>query len=175
MPITDSFSRLEQLLPQLFETQQQPGEAYLRFLLTPDLPCLIPMEAVQESLRIPVEEITPIPNLPEWMLGLINARNAVFSVVDLAQILGLPTLVSQPRHYHIVVAQAISPDSGEILLGLMVHKIQGLTRLVPKQIQATVGAFPEGFTPYLQGCVAFGEERAMVLSLEAIARHLWQS
>jgi twitching motility protein PilI len=172
MLFTDSFSRLEQLLPQLFQAHQQPGDAYLRFLLTPDLPALIQMESVQESLLVPAESITPIPNLPEWMLGLINSRNVVFSVVDLAQMLGLATLVSNPRQYHVVVVQTLTPDRREILLGLMVNKIQGLTRVVAEEIQSLVGAFPEELTPYLQGCVYSGEERALLLSVEAIARTL---
>lgn len=174
MQLTDSSSRLEKLLPQLFQAKQQPGDAYLRFLLTTDIPILIRMEAVQESLLVPAESITPIPNLPEWMLGLMNSRNAVFSVVDLAQMLGLPTLVGNPRQYHVVVVQTFTSDRREMLLGLMVNKIQGLTRVVSEEIQSPVGTFPEGLTPYLQGCVGFGEECALLLSVEAIARTLWQ-
>lgn len=174
MQVTDSFSRLEQLLPQLFQAKQQPGDAYLRFLLTSDLPTLIEMEVVQESLLVPAEYITPIPNMPEWMLGLMNSRNAVFSVVDFAQMLGLPTGVGNPRQYPVVVVRTSTPDKRELLLGLMVNKIQGLTRVVSEQIQSPLGAFPESLTPYLQGCVYSGEERMLLLSVEAIASTLWQ-
>jgi purine-binding chemotaxis protein CheW len=37
-----------------------------------------------------LDELTPIPGAPEWMLGVCNLRGEVLSVVDLAAVLGLP-------------------------------------------------------------------------------------
>ena len=48
---------------------------------------LVPMAAIRE-----VEEVgglTPVPNTPPWLRGVMNLRGMIVGVVDLAQFLGL--------------------------------------------------------------------------------------
>ena len=57
--------RLQELLPQLFNTQKLEGDYYLRFQLTDEISGLINLKYVQESLTIKGDRITAVPNLPE--------------------------------------------------------------------------------------------------------------
>jgi twitching motility protein PilI len=50
--------------------------SYLRFSLGPQS-ALLPTQQVQEAIAIPASRITPMPNLPPAMLGLINRRSQV--------------------------------------------------------------------------------------------------
>ena len=142
MSTTSTLVKLQELLPQLFQVTQLPGNPYLRCQLTPELNVLLSMDCLQESLLVSGEQITPIPNLPEFVVGLMNSRDRVFCAIDLAQLLGLPSpsLYSQ-RAYHLLVVRVspfLAQRSGseqELLLGLVVNRVQGLTRIASEEMQ----------------------------------------
>ncbi len=139
MSQTSSLSRLQELLPQIFQATELPGESYLRCQLKPNLSALMSMEYVQESLLVPREQITTIPNMSPSVIGVMNSRDHVFFVIDLAQLLGLSS-PSLCRQYHTVVirvSQFVSEHfvyEGELFVGLAFNKIQGLTRVLPDTI-----------------------------------------
>ncbi|MDO4642293.1 MAG: chemotaxis protein CheW [Cardiobacteriaceae bacterium] len=56
------------------------GESYLAFTAG-DKYYLLDMKMVQE-VSTSVQEITPLPFTPHWLLGLVGIRGEVFSVVD---------------------------------------------------------------------------------------------
>jgi len=39
----------------------------------------------------PLERITPLPRTPLWLAGVVNVRGRIYSVLDLARFLNLPT------------------------------------------------------------------------------------
>ncbi|BAQ66761.1 chemotaxis protein CheW [Geminocystis sp. NIES-3709] len=130
MSSTSTISRLQELLPQLFQASEIKGDRYLRFGIN-KLSVLIPMGNIQESLLVSGEKITPIPKMPLSMMGLISSREAVFCVFDLGQLIGLPPLSSYLRQYHVVVLKELSSD---LLIGIAVHQIQGVTRVISEEI-----------------------------------------
>ncbi|MGF1541456.1 MAG: chemotaxis protein CheW, partial [Pleurocapsa sp.] len=89
MIISSAASRIQANLQELFQANLAPGDAYIRFQLTSDMTALISMEQVQESLVIEAEKITPLPCMPESIIGIMNSRDRVFCVFDLAQLLSL--------------------------------------------------------------------------------------
>jgi positive phototaxis protein PixI len=168
MTTNTTITRLQQLLPQLFQPVQVIGDPYLRFQLTTELPMLLSMEKVQEALVIPSHSISPLPNLPTFAIGLMNARDRVFLVIDLAQLLGLPPLPINPQQYQIIVIQssAIETENPESqkYLGLAVQRVRGVTRFQAEQLQSLAGDFPSCLTPYLLG--SFDEASAQILVLD---------
>jgi hypothetical protein len=56
--MTTSLSRLQELLPQLFQTHQLPGDVYLRLQLTAEITALLSVEQVKESILANAEQIT---------------------------------------------------------------------------------------------------------------------
>jgi purine-binding chemotaxis protein CheW len=54
----------------------------------------VPAMSVQELFFLP--KITPLPNLPRWMIGVINLRGNILPVVDLGLLLG-----QEPRPYRV--------------------------------------------------------------------------
>lgn len=179
MSATPLLGRLQQLLPQMFHSEQLPGESYIRFQLTPESEALFSMEWVSESLIVSSKQVTPIPNLPEFFLGLIGKGDRVFCLVDLAHLLKLPSPILSSRYYQTIVIRvnqnfqdlglSDSSINREILLGLAVHRIQGTSRLQPEDLLSTVGEDLSNLTPYLQGCVLEQEKRLLVLDPGAIA------
>ena len=75
--------------------------------------------------------ITPMPNMPECVIGLLNRRNRVVWVIDLAQALSLQALGSSTGQYSVVIIQV-----NQITLGLLVLEVNGVTHFAPNVIQA---------------------------------------
>lgn len=140
MSTNSSVSRLQELLPQLFQASEIKGDLYLNLNLDSELSSLISMDNVQESLFVSSEKITPIPNMPKGVMGLMSSRDAVFLVMDLPQLMGLSPLSMYLRQYNIVVldySKYYSPSesySEKLLIGFAVHKIQRVNRVLPEEI-----------------------------------------
>ena len=162
MVTSSAASRIQANLQELFKANLAPGDAYIRFQLTSDMTALLSMEQVQESLLVEAEKITPLSDMPESVIGIMNSRDRVFCVFDLAQLLALPSRLISLRQYQIIVLQTISKQP--IYMGLAVTSIQGIVRLPIEQIQSSLDAFPSNIAPYLWGAV--NEEETMIPILE---------
>lgn len=175
--MTTSLSRLQELLPQLFQAHQLPGEPYLRFQLTADITALLPMEQVKESLLVNAEQVTPLPNLPDSVMGIMSSRNQVFCVIDLAQMLMLQSVANFAQRYHVVVIR-LSPglfqfaSDCDLLLGIAVERILGISRLTSDKIQLPTIDLPSSLRSYAWGAVVDGDKETLVLDILSIATDL---
>lgn len=111
--------------------------------------------------------LTPMPNMPNAMMGLMNRRSRVIWVVDLAQLLELSTLDFNVQQYTVILIQI-----GSVPLGLAVHQVEGMIRLEADQIQSPVGQVSTALVPYLRGCALQQQEQKqeilLVLDAEAV-------
>ena len=65
------------------EDYQQPGKRYIQFIIDGTI-FAIPLKNTLEIDYVP--DITSLPNLPKWVLGICNLRGDIVSVVDLKKI-----------------------------------------------------------------------------------------
>lgn len=141
------------------------GDRYLKFHLDNGNPAILAMEHVQEVLVVPPRRITPMPNMPECVMGLLNRRNRVVWVIDLAQALSLQPLGSSTGQYSVVIIQV-----NQITLGLLVLEVNGVTHFAPNVIQAPTELVTSPLITYLHGCIYEQEEVLLVLNTEAIVK-----
>ena len=170
--------RLQQLLPDVFNPKTVGGEQFLRVQITPDLTIALALSWVEESLLLPTQLVTPMPNMPSSVLGLMSSKDQVFWAINLAQLLELPVVLEPSQHYEVVVIRALPIDSdGEradviadeaLYLGLVVPKIRSSIRLVQEDIISPVNEVEASLHPYLSGQVVIDDEVILVLSAEAI-------
>ena len=171
---TSSISQLEKLLPQLFETPKLQGETYLRCQLTSQMSGLVSMEFVQESLLVPGENITFIPNMPSLVMGLMTSRDRVFFVIDLPHLLGLASPCPLLQTYQMIVLRISSLMSQptnldqEMLLGLVVPRIHGVMRVMSQEKETDQEDFSSHLIPYIQGQVRDADKLLPILNLAAI-------
>lgn len=138
--------------------------SYLRFSLGSQS-ALLPTRQVQEAVATPAARITPMPNMPPALLGLINRRSRVLWVVDLALLLGLPTAYPNSQQYNLVLMQM-----GAVVLGLRVTQIDGILSLAPQHLQPAPTHVPPSLVPFLQGCVLQDGEIMLCLDGESLLR-----
>ena len=168
-------SRVQANLQDLFKENITPGNAYIKFELTSDMTALFPMEQVQESLVVEADKITPLPSMPDSVIGILSSRDRVFCVVDLAQILTSSSRLISPRQYQIIVLEVsefVSTDSENLYIGLAVNRLQGIVRLTSEQIQTNTNSFPDSIISYLQGCVIKENQLTPIFDLNKIIQSL---
>ena len=151
-------NRLKELLPQLFDTQKPAGNCYLRFGLTDKISGLIAIEHVRESICIPSDRITAVPNLAEYVVGLTSSQNEVFLTLDLAHLAGLPPETVNLRQYQTIVVKIDllgneARSDRNSLFGLAVKKIQGIERILPNRFVPIIDNLPPRLLPFIKGAV----------------------
>ena len=179
-PLTPT-ERLQRLLPELFNPSLPVGEQFLRLQLTSDLTIALALSWVEETLLISPQLVTPIPNTPAYMLGLMSSKGRVFWAVNLAQLLGLPIALEPFQYYEVAIIRALPMGSEQdspkgvfpasnngLFLGLVAPKIRGVIRLSRSEITSPTEQIEASLLPYLNGQVVLDNEAIFVLSAEAI-------
>lgn len=140
----------------------QYTHSHLKFVLG-RYSALLPTRQVLEVITIPAASVTPMPNMPPAMLGLINRRSQVLWITDLSLLLGIPTAYPNSQQYSLVLLQV-----NQILLGLRVQEIENILSLPPHQICTPPAHLPAGLMPFLRGCYINKNAVLLVLNAEAI-------
>ena len=138
-------------------------QPYLQLKLGPNIPAVLSMDNAQEVFTVARKRITPMPNMADCVIGVLNQRSRIFWVVNFPQMLGLPPVDINLQEYSLAIIRA-----NNIPLGLVVPSVQGVVRLVMEDIQSPVGNVTPGLVPYLQGCLLQKKSILLVLDPEAI-------
>jgi twitching motility protein PilI len=151
------------LATQLTRPQKILGDAYLKVQLDQGVHAVLLMKQVQEVLVLPSSRLTPMPNMPACVLGLMNRRSRVSWVVDLAQMLGIGRLDASPQQHNVAIVRI-----GQMVLGAAIQQVEGMCWLSAEEIQPPPNHISHGVIAYLRGCVLQNQQVLMVLSAEGI-------
>jgi positive phototaxis protein PixI len=151
------------LAPLINPENKPPEEPYLRVRLDRQNGAILSMRYLQEVLVVPVQRLTPMPNVPSCMLGLLNRRSRVLWAIDLARLLQLSSSGMPLQQYNIIVVQV-----GSRRMGLVVQKIEGIVRLSSDRIQSPIGNISPALVPYVRGCM-LDQAIWLLLDVPAIA------
>jgi purine-binding chemotaxis protein CheW len=139
----------------------EAGERFLIFTLA-DTNYAIDAGQVLEVGKPP--RLTPVPNVPDWVLGLSNVRGDIVSVVDVRQFLGLG-LTSPGPHGRMLMVRA---RGEELTAGLLVDQVRGIRRLLRENFHATNAIDDSRITPYVQGVCEHGGALLVLLDLNRL-------
>ena len=82
------------------QSVQPKGEKYVVFCLGAEF-FAVPSEKVSEVVSM--LSITPLPNVPEWLLGIADLRGGIVSIVSLQKLLDTPDAALSPKSKFIVL------------------------------------------------------------------------
>ncbi|MGK7932994.1 MAG: chemotaxis protein CheW [Microcystaceae cyanobacterium] len=140
--------------------ENQDKAQFLRFFLMPDTHALLPIAQLTEVLNVPIQQIIPIPQMPNWVMGVHNWRGEVLWLVDLGHLLGLTPWYQQGHNRSTCRAIVIHPTSHQLkksrnrsqMLGLVVHKVEDIAWCHPNDIQSPPdSAVTPELAPFLRG------------------------
>jgi purine-binding chemotaxis protein CheW len=115
--------------------------------------CAIPAEVVQGIER--VAEVTPVPNTAGWVLGVMQFRGAMVSVVDLADFLQVPSGVRGNSTRLLVLSQ------DGMTVAFAVDAVLEMRADSSAMRAAEVARAPDWLAPYAAGGLELGG-RALV-------------
>lgn len=109
---------------------------------------------VQEVLR--VTEIAPVPGAPAYVLGIINLRGNVVTVIDTRTRFGLPPTETDDSSRVIVI------ESEKQVVGILVDAVAEVVELYENEIDVAPNVGTEDSSRYIQG-VATREDGLLIL------------
>lgn len=124
-----------------------------------------------------ITTLTPVPNVPQWLLGVTNLRGDILSVVDLRTFLDLdqpdeveselmtPPASSGPREMLIVHPKR---DPSLISTGLVVDEVSDIRYLPLDRITEPAAPIEHQIAPYLQGVYDLEGRLLIMLDFERL-------
>ena len=135
------------------------SEQYLVFTLA-DCELAVKAELVQSVERI--IELTPVPNVAAWVLGVINLRGSITSVVDLRMFLALEQLPYTPR------TRLLSLQYNEMVICFVVDGVNEMLPIPPGTIisgNMRPANIPQWALPYAVGSALLAQRMMVVLDV----------
>jgi len=136
------------------------AEQYLTFVLNDE-------EYGVEILRVQEikgwDTITPIPNTPHYLCGVLNLRGTIVPVVDLRLRFGMPFLAYKPTTVIVVLrVEGVSQRT----VGIVVDAMSDSHNVMPEDITPVPDFGTMIDTEYLSGLVKIDKNMVMLLDID---------
>lgn len=118
------------------------------------------LEAVYEFTEI--HRITPVPCCPAHIIGNINLRGEIITLVNIKALINLPNAHSQPSK------KAIVARLDQLVAGITVDDIFDVVYIHPSQIAAPPVAVHSASDDYLQGVASYQDRMMSIIDLPKI-------
>lgn len=151
--------------------QSQRGSLqFLRFPVGDRTHAMLPVEQLTEVLTVASGQVVPIPEMPDWVLGVYNWRGEILWIVDLGQLLGVRSLhqhtTALPSYMVLVAQYQRATTSTSSRLGLAVRMVDDLHWCDPSDIASPPPAvITSHLAPFLRG-YTLGTDGEMLLALD---------
>jgi purine-binding chemotaxis protein CheW len=106
--------------------------------------------------------ITPIPNTPVHVKGVMNLRGTIIPVVDLRSKLGMPTAEYSPFTVIVVV------KVGSKTMGLVVDAVSDVLNIPSRDLQPTPDFGAQVDAAFISGMAKAGEKLVVLLDLDRV-------
>ena len=107
----------------------------------------------------PLKELTPLPGTPDFVLGIINVRGQILSIVDIKRFFELPEKGLTNLN------QVIILQSDEMEFGILADEILGTKSIPASAIQASLPTLTGIRAEYLKGVTG---DRVVILDGEKL-------
>jgi purine-binding chemotaxis protein CheW len=115
---------------------------------------------VQEVLR--VTEIAPVPGAPPFVLGIVNLRGNVVTVIDTRTRFGLPTTDLDDASRIVII------ESEQQVVGMLVDSVAEVVELRQSAIDSAPSIGNEDSSRYIQGVASRDTDLLIVVDLNKL-------
>ncbi|MFW5427254.1 MAG: chemotaxis protein CheW [Methylophagaceae bacterium] len=154
-------SELQQLTDSLDDIDDRT-EQYLTFLLGEE-------EYGVEILRVQEikgwENVTHIPNTPDYLCGVLNLRGTIVPVVDLRLRFEMPAREYTPTTVVVVLNVG---DGVQRTVGVVVDGVSDAHNILPEDIKPSPNFGTSISTDFIKGLVSIGSEMMMILNIDSL-------
>lgn len=117
------------------------------------------IDSTYVSEVVPLKDLTPLPCTPAFVIGIINVRGKILSVIDLKEFFNLATKGISNLNRVIVVKH------NDIELGILADEISGNTIINIDQLQTNVSTISEANKNFIIGVTV---DRLIVLDVREL-------
>lgn len=115
---------------------------------------------VQEVLRM--TDIAPVPGAPHYVMGIINLRGNVVTVLDTRKLLDLATTeISDSTRIMII-------ESGKVTVGLLVDSVAEVVNISSNEIDPAPSVGNEEGSRYIQGIYSNDQQILILIDLNKL-------
>jgi len=115
---------------------------------------------VQEVLR--VTEIAPVPGAPDYVLGIINLRGNVVTVLDTRKRFGLPTTEEDDATRIVII------ESGQNVVGVQVDSVAEVVELRRSEIELSPAVGNDESSKYIEGVASNNDELLILIDINKL-------
>lgn len=115
---------------------------------------------VQEVLRI--TDIAPVPGAPNYVIGIINLRGNVVTVIDTRMRFGLPPKEMDDSTRIVII------ESENLTVGIVVDSVSEVVDIYAKDIETAPNVGNDETARYIEGVVSKGEELLILVDLNKL-------
>jgi purine-binding chemotaxis protein CheW len=119
----------------------------------------VPIETVQEIIKMGM--VTPIPDSPEFIKGLINVRGDIVAIIDLRARFFLS--VKEEISKHIIIAK-----QAENVYGLMVAEVIEILRIQEEEVKPPPHLMTKIHEEYVQGVITHEGRLIILLDIDLV-------
>ncbi|MDQ7073143.1 MAG: chemotaxis protein CheW [Gammaproteobacteria bacterium] len=156
-------SELQQLNDSLGDVDERTDQ-YLTFLLGDE-------EYGVEILRVQEikgwENVTHIPNTPDYLCGVLNLRGTIVPVVDLRLRFDMPKRTYTPTTVVVVLNVG---EGVQRTVGVVVDGVSDAHNILPEEIKPTPDFGTTVSTDFIKGLVSIGSGMMMILNIDRLLR-----
>ena len=148
---------------ELSDLSNMSAPVHKQFILfaLEDTQFAIPLSNALEIGQQP--DITPLPNLPEWVLGISNIRGEIISLINFKAFLGITSSGAKGERRFIVI------HNQEIKVGIIVDRIMGIFSLDRSDGKIQNNPYRKGeIANYIQGTAVSGKNVTNILDIERL-------
>lgn len=122
---------------------------------------------VQEVL--PMTDIAPVPGSPPFVMGIINLRGNVVTVIDTRMRFGLSTCEPEDNSRIVVI------ESGDQIAGMLVDSVAEVIEVRASEVDTAPGVGNEESARYIYGVVSRDEQLLILIDINRmLTREEWQ-
>lgn len=112
------------------------------------------------------EPVTPVPNSPKHVKGVVNLRGIIVPIVDLRGKFNLENVEYGPLT--VVIVLRVMFDETERIMGIVVDAVSDVYGLSLENMQTAPDLGDHVDTNYIQGLAAVDEKMIVVLDIDAL-------
>jgi len=119
---------------------------------------------VREIIRL--QKITPVPQMPDFVKGVINLRGRVIPVIDLRTKFGLQAQFAERTC--VVVVQVALAQGSSVQMGLIVDSVEEVANLTGEEIEPTPDFGTRIDTSYILGMAKIKGQVKTLLDIDRV-------
>lgn len=112
------------------------------------------------------ENVTPIPNAPKHVKGVINLRGTIVPIIDLRQRFGLQNVEYGPLT--VVIVLKVVSQQRERIMGIVVDAVSDVYALSSHEMRAAPDLGDHVDTAYIKGLVNVSNKMVILLEIDEL-------